>query len=305
MEFGLMRWPRGGMGLGDTKTTLGTGSSGGANVHGSTHRPQNGYSRARLEVPMLNASTLSQILSKASTPQKARALKKHISPLRGVRGAPGAAITEAIVKGWSSGVHLDDHADREQLKTLFSTAFEDGLVAIGLGSAATPDDPEASLALCRHWMSLTDDIQTADALGWLMWMPALLSGAGKGPSGLLDARGADVYTRRAAVVGLLAALPVPVEGPSAAGLRARLDQRRVAFVDAPLDEILEEILPPFLKDTNPQVRKGVGRVVRTWAALSPAAAEAAVQTPGGLHRVIRDDLERGLKKGRRPARHKR
>jgi len=44
--------------------------------------------------------------------------------------------------------------------------------------------------------------------------------------------------------------------------------------------------------------------VRTWAALSPDRAEAAVQTPGGLHRVIRDDLERGLKKGRRKHRQK-
>ncbi|HCH65036.1 MAG: hypothetical protein CL927_13530 [Deltaproteobacteria bacterium] len=254
---------------------------------------------------MLTASTLSQILSKAATPQKARGLKKHISPLRGVRGAPGSAMTEAILAGWKSGVHLDEATDVAQLKLLFSTAFEDGLVAVGLAAAATPDDPESGLELCRYWLSLTDDIQTADALGWLMWMPALLSGAGKGPSDLLDARNADPFSRRAAVIALLAALPVPIEGPSAAGLRARLEQRRVAFVDAPLDEILEEVLPPFLNDSNPQVRKGIGRVVRTWAASSPDRAEAAVHTPGGLHRVIRDELEKGLKKGRRPTRSRR
>jgi len=249
---------------------------------------------------MLSASALSQSLSKAASGAKARGLKKHISPLRGLRGAPGTAITDAINRGWKSGVHLDEHDDVTQLKTLFSTAFEDGLVAIGLAAAALPDDPETGLALCHHWLSFADDIQTADALGWLMWMPALLSGAGKGPSALLDARSADPYTRRAAVIALLGALPVAIEGPAAAGLRARLDQRRVAFVDAPLDEILEEVLPPFLRDENPQVRKGVGRVVRSWASLSPDRAEAAVHAPGGLHRVIRDELAKGLKKGRRP-----
>jgi hypothetical protein len=254
---------------------------------------------------MLNASVLSQILSTSASPAKARGLKKHISPLRGIRGAPGTAVTEAIVKGWASGVHLDDDSDEEQLKLLFSTAFEDGLVAIGLAAAATPDDPESGLALALTWLSMTDDIQTADAIGWLMWMPALLSGAGKGPAGLLDALEGDPFQRRAAVIGLLAALPVPIEGPSASGLRARLDQRRVSFVDAPLDEVLEEVLPPFLRDESPQVRKGIGRVVRSWASVSPDRAEAAVQTPGGLHRVIKDELVAGLKKGRRPARPQR
>lgn len=251
---------------------------------------------------MLTATKLSELLAKQASPAKARGLKKHISPLRGVRGAPGSAISEAINRGWKSGVHLDEADDVNHLKTLFSTAFEDGLAAIGLAAAALPDDPEAGLQLCQHWLGFADDIQTADALGWLMWMPALLSGAGKGPSALLDATRSDPYTRRAAVLALMAALPVPIEGPAAAGLRARLDQRRVAFVDSPLDEVLEEVLPPFLRDDNPQVRKAIGRVARSWASVSPDRAEAAVTTPGGLHRVIRDDLERGLKKGRRPQR---
>lgn len=251
---------------------------------------------------MLTADKLSTILSKGSSPAKARGLKKHISPLRGVRGAPGTAITEAINKGWASGVHLDESDDVATLKTLFSTAFEDGMVAIGLAAAALPEDPESGLSLCQHWLGFVDDIQTADALGWLMWMPALLSGAGKGPSALLDAVDADPYTRRAAVMALMAALPVPIEGPAASGLRARLQQRRVAFVEAPLDEILEDTLPAFLRDENPQVRKALGRVARSWASTSPDRADATVRTPGGLHRVIREELERGLKKGRRPQR---
>lgn len=251
---------------------------------------------------MLPASVLSSALSKASSPAKARGLKKHLSPLRGIRGAPGSSITDAIGKGWASGVRLDTAADTAALRTLFSTAFEDGLVAIGLAAAALPDAPEAGLALCTHWLSLTDDIQTADALGWLMWMPALLSGAGDGPDALIQAAHRDPYTRRAAVVALMAALPVPIEGPAAAGLRARLDQKRVAFVEAPLDDILEGVLPHFLRDESPQIRKAVGRVAREWASRSPDRAEAAVTTPGGLHRVIRDDLARGLKKGRRPTR---
>jgi len=249
---------------------------------------------------MQSASALSARLSKLSSKGQARGMKQHISPLRGIRGVAGAGITQVIDAGWKSGVRLDEDDDVEQLHTLFTTAFEDGLVAIGLAAAALPDSPETGLLLAKRWLAITDDIQTADALGWLMLGPALLSGAGKGPSTLLRGRDGDEYRRRAAVIALLAALPVPIEGPSASGLRARLDLRRVAFVEAPLDELLAEVLPAYLRDENPQVRKAVARVAREWAARSPDAAEAAIVDSGGLHRVVRADLERGLKKGRRP-----
>ena len=254
---------------------------------------------------MLSAAALSARLAKLSSREQARGRKKHISPLRGIRGVAGTGITEVINEGWKSGVHLDEPKDVDALHSLFTTAFEDGLVAIGLAAAALPDDPESGLRLARRWLAITDDIQTADALGWLMWGPALLSGAGKGPASLLDARDRDEYERRAAVLALLSALPVPIEGPAASGLRARLAMRRVAFVEAPLDELLAEVLPAFVRDDNPQVRKAVGRVAREWAACSPDAAEAAVRDPGGLHRVLRNDLERGLKKGRRPKKARR
>jgi len=249
---------------------------------------------------MQSAAALSARLAKLSSKEQARGMKKHISPLRGIRGVSGSGITEVINLAWKTGVHLDDADDEDELHSLFTTAYEDGLVAIGLAAAALPDDPETGLSLARRWLAITDDIQTADALGWLMWGPALLSGAGKGPSALLDARSSDEFERRAAVIALLSALPVPIEGPAASGLRARLKLRRVAFVESALDELLEEVLPAYLRDDNPQVRKAVARVAREWAACSPDAAEAAVKDPGGLHRVVRADLEKGLKKGRRP-----
>ncbi len=249
---------------------------------------------------MLSASEMSARLATASSREQARGMKRHISPLRGIRGVPGPAITAVINEAWEGGVDLDNDDHVDSLIDLFSTAFEDGLVAIGLVAAALPDAPDVGLSLARRWLALTDDVQTADALGWLVWGPALLSGEGDGAKELARAASGDEFNRRAAVLAMMAALPVPIEGPAASGLRARLDSRRLSFVESPVDAFLIDSLPSFLRDQNPQVRKAVSRVVREWASRSPDLAERWVQTPGGLHRVIKDELVRGLTKGRRP-----
>lgn len=252
---------------------------------------------------MLPPDRISRALDKAASREQARGMKKHLQPLRGLRGVAGPAITAEINRAWASGVDLDNEDDVADLAHLFSTAFEDGLVAIGLAAAALPDAPVEALDLCERWLRMTDDLQTADALGWLLWGPALLSGAGDPVSTLTQAgHQGDAFVRRAAVLALMAALPVPIEGPAAAGLRKRANERRVAFVDAPQDNLLAQVLPGFLRDENPQVRKAVARVLREWAAVSPDRAEEAANISGGIHRTLRDALNKGLRKGRRPAR---
>jgi hypothetical protein len=65
------------------------------------------------------------------------------------------------------------------------------------------------------------------------------------------------------------------------------------------------VLPRAIKDTDPHVRKATARVMRTWATASPDAAESLLAAqPGGVNRYIREETEKGIRKGRRPQKRK-
>lgn len=238
-------------------------------------------------------------LQRAATAPLARRLAKQIAPAKGLRGTPGAAITAVLVDVWT---HSPPRLPRDAgaLQTLFSAAHEDGLVAVGLVSALVPDRPDAALGLAEDWVELVDDLPTADALGWLVWGPALLATGADVPRALLSVRGQGHFRRRAAVMAAMACVPTPVEGPAAAALRERLGQRRIAFVDEAMDAIVDPVASHYITDEDPQVRKALGRLLRAWAAASPDAVEAMVaRQRGGIPRRVRQDVDKGLRKGRR------
>lgn len=250
---------------------------------------------------MLDAEILSELLEAVADPQLARKRGREIQTLRGVRGVPYGEIARVGAAAWIE--YSPTWTDEDEVQALFSTAFEDGLLAIGLLAAMLPDAPSEALDVARDWVERIDDHTTADALGWLVLGPALLaSGQPVGRALRTVLSGSHKSARRAAVMAGMALLPEEIEGPSAAPLRARLGSRAVRFVDAPRSADLYELASAALRDEDPAVRKALRRVVGAWAVHDPQAAEAFLEsTTGGVPRMIRDAVVKGARKARRNA----
>lgn len=237
-------------------------------------------------------------LDALADPAYARKQRQHLRPLRGLRGVPFAELARLLVEVWTAEpTALPQHAPA--LRAIFSTAFEDGLLALGLAAAALPDAPDEALELSRWWGELVDDHASADALGWMLVGPGLMATLGDeaGPR-LAGLRGAPAHRRRVAVAAALAALPLPVEGPAAAALRARLGVKDVVFVERPLEAVLDPVLRAFHRDEEAAVRKVVSRALRTWATEDAFAAERFVNSvPGGISKQLREEFDLGFKRG--------
>jgi hypothetical protein len=250
----------------------------------------------------MDADTLSETLETLSDAPTARARQRDVHTLRGIRGVPNGEIAQVSTAAWQ-----DDPprlpGDEAALHRLFTTAFEDGLVAIGLLAALLPDDPRAAGDVALDWLPLIDDIATADALGWLVLGPAVLTGACTVEELIDAAKASDrAAVRRAALMAGLAMTPTPLEGPAAAPLRARSGQRVVQFVDAPATAPLHALAHAFLRDEAPAVRKALRRVLVAWAEDDPDGASAWMgSVRGGLPKMIREALEKAVRKGRRRA----
>ena len=239
---------------------------------------------------------VSETLEAMSVGTDARKRARQVKTLRGVRGTPPSEIAQIAAAAWlESPPDLDDP---EALTTLFATAWEDGLVAIGLLAAALLDRPRDGLDLGLDWANRVDDVATADALGWLVIGPgALLSEQPiAGIVGeLRDHRRPEV--RRVAVMAAMAHLPIPVEGPAAAPLRARLGQSRTQFVDNALSPAVAELVSRSLRDEAPAVRKALRRVLRVWAKADPQAVTSWAETVrGGLPKLLRPEVQRAARK---------
>ncbi len=225
---------------------------------------------------------------------------KQLQPLRGLRGTPHSEVARLIAQTWKEHpVRLAD--DLDALHELFCTAHEDGLVAMGLVAAALPDDPQQALDLAERWLDMVDDVETADALGWMIYGPAL-GAAGEPVGEVLSSWAKDPRpsVRRMALMGALSRLPVLLEGPTAAGIRARLGERQVALTDSVDGAALSRVCTAFLRDSNASVQKALARVLRSWGIWDPTGAEdflAGVQ--GGVPKRLREEAMRGISKGRR------
>ena len=249
---------------------------------------------------MLDAAPISKHLeAKASQAQAGRRMKQ-LQPLRGLRGTPHAEVARLIAQTWKkSPVRLPD--DLDALHELFCTAHEDGLVAMGLVAAALPDDPQQALDLAERWLDMVDDVETADALGWMIYGPALAA-AGEPVGEVLSSWSRDPRpsVRRMALMGAMSRLPVLLEGPTAAGIRARIGEQKVALTDSVDGATLSRVCKAYLSDSHASVQKALARVVRSWGAWDPEGVEtflAGVQ--GGVPKRLREEAMRGIRKGRR------
>ncbi len=249
---------------------------------------------------MQDPDVISARLHALSDSYRARKRGKQIGALKGTRGVSSADVVTVLVESWrTSRVVLPDDAD--DLRALYREAHEDGIVAIGLAAAALPDAPGAVLDLAESWLEVVDDLETADALGWLLLGPGLLACGEPLDAHLLELLADPApIRRRVAVLATLAALPVPVEGPAAAALRERVGKRRVAFVDAPLSSLIAPVLSKAIKDNNAHVRKATARALRTWGSIAPDTVEDLLRDhPGGVPRTLRVEVEKGIRRGRR------
>ncbi len=247
---------------------------------------------------MIDTQDISKKLESAAKKDLAGRRMKHVQPLRGVRGTPHATVASVIAATWKQG-QLDLAQDSESLLELFSTAHEDGLVAIGLVASLLPDAPQEALDLAERWIDLVDDVETADALGWMVYAPGLAA-AGEPIGEVLCsyARDARPIVRRLAVMALMARLPMPLEGPCAAGVRERVGNRRALLIDRVDSKTMWSVCTAYIQDSDPLVRKALARVIRAWGQCEPAAVEEFLATiPGGVNRRIREEAQRGIRKG--------
>lgn len=249
----------------------------------------------------LDPDAVSEQLDKNIQRDVARKRGKHIKAFRGLRGVPVQEITKILVKTWNPKLNLIE--DGESLHTLFCTAHEDGLVAVGLLAAMVPDEPMAALEMVDRWVSMVDDTETADALGWMVLGPALLASGEPWLASLRTYRTEHGWgARRMAVMAGMALLPIPLQGMCAAALRERMGMPRLQFVAKADSPAIHELLHVFLRDEDPRVVKAFIRVARSWGEAEPDACEAWLGTVrGGVAKRLREELERGVKKGRRRA----
>ncbi len=230
----------------------------------------------------------------------ARRRMKQVRPLKGLRGVTPGEVARQAAATWRRGVDLE--VDEEAVHELFCTAHEDGMLALSLAAASVATHPGLVLGLAERWLEMVDDLETADALGWLVWAPALRAcdePVGQTLAKTIRSSGAPVV-RRCAVMGGLALTPTRVEGPAAAALREvwRGDKRGLSAQAASAELAL--VADAAMKDKDPHVRKALGRVLRSWAASDPeAVAELLAGVKGGVPKQLRLEAEKGIRKGRR------
>ncbi len=95
----------------------------------------------------------------------------------------------------------------------------------------------------------------------------------------------------------LAMLPIRLEGPSAAPLRAKIGQKQIQFVDAPVNAALGPLLTGLVRDEDPGIRKVLRRILKEWRKVDPVAMVAWADTiRGGLARILQDEVNKARRK---------
>lgn len=243
---------------------------------------------------------ISDALRHHTDPDLGRKRGRHIRPLRGLRGVSGAGIVDVLVGAWRHGPP-DLMDDAPALQTLFTTAFEDGIVALGLVAAVVPDDPGGALELAWEWLEMVDEVETADVLGGLVLGPALMASSPDPADELIALRQERrPAQRRVALAAARSALPLPITGPAAAALRARLGTKHIAFVAEPHLDLVSAVSAAFYRDDAPLVRKAWMRLQKDRARFDPEGVEALLAGwRGGAPKAVRTELDKAIKKGRR------
>lgn len=248
---------------------------------------------------MIDELIVSDTLELFADKRTAATRGRDVKPLKGLRGVPDGEIARIAASVWEEhGVDLD--VDHGALDRLYGNALEDGLVAIGLVSAALPDAPWAALDLGRRWLDVVDDPITADALGWLVLGPAMLATQTPVSAVVEQVGHLGPAAQRALVAAGLAWTPEPLTGPAAAPLRARIGDKRIRFVEAPWSPGLTDLLDATWRHETPAVRKVLRRVVRAWAKADPEAVVAwADGVRGGLPKLLSDEVRKARRAAER------
>lgn len=247
----------------------------------------------------MDPDLLSETLEALSSDQDARKKGQHVRTLRGLRGVPDGEVAQVLAAAWhEERPTLPD--DAWALNQLYGSAHEDGLVAIGLAAALVPDRPREVLEFGLDLLDRVDDLETADALGWVLLGPAALA---CDALDLLLARTRDhdhEAARRAGVVAGLAMTTGTVRGPAASALRERLGTKRVQLVDRALSDHLATWADAFLRDDSPSVRKGLRRLLRLWTkGDAPAVVRWADRVGGGLPKLLKKETDRARRRAER------
>jgi hypothetical protein len=223
--------------------------------------------------------------------------RTDVRSIKGVRGVPPGDLAKVIARCWREQ-RPKLPRDEDALEELFGTAWEDGITAIGLLASVALDAPEDALEIGLGWCAWIDDVASADALGWYVLGPTTLR-LGRFPHDQLG-ESERPWARRAAVMSVMAYTPTPVEGPAAAALRERHASKDLQFVDTAMSAQIEPVADAFVRDEDPHVRKALRRVLGAWALHDPDAAEAWLAgVRGGVAKLLREELEKSARKGRR------
>jgi hypothetical protein len=241
----------------------------------------------------VNAAILSGWLHDAATEDT----HTDVRSIKGVRGVPLGQLAALIARAWrEQRPKLPD--DEDALEELFGTAWEDGMVATGLLAASVAEGPEDALEIGLGWCGWIDDVLSADALGWLVVGPAAVQMNRDAYEMLAESD--RPWARRAAVMSAMACTPTRIEGPAAAALRERHGMKDLQFVESALTDRIAPIASAFVRDEDPHVRKAVRRLLGAWALSDPDGAEGWLAgVRGGVHKMLREELERSARKGRR------
>lgn len=236
----------------------------------------------------MDESLVSETLEALSNGETARKTGRNVTTIRGIRGTPISEIARIGHTVWTDSRPTLDEED--SLTRLFMSAWEDGILAVGLLAALVPDGPAEALDVGVDWLARLDDNLTADALGWLVLGPAFAA-SGADPERLrvllAPHKAAHPAVRRAGVAMGLAFLPLPLEGPAVAPLRARHKSPTLTFVEEPLSPLIAVVCDTFLRDESPAVRKALRRVIKGWVKTDPAAVVAwQASVKGGLPKLL-------------------
>lgn len=236
----------------------------------------------------MDESLISETLDALSDAATARKAARNVSTLKGIRGTPHSEIARLGAAVWQEQAPTLD--DEEALSRLFSSGWEDGLLAVGLLAALVPDGPAECFDIAGDWLTRVDDLQTADMLGWIVLSQAFAaSGADPGrlKTFVEEHRNAHPAVRRAIASMALGFMPVPLEGSAVAPLRRRHGSTDLVFVEEPLSELVSVIAHGVLRDESPAVRKALRRVLRAWVKTDPAAVVAwEREVRGGLPKLL-------------------
>lgn len=219
-----------------------------------------------------------------------RKMKQQIQPFKGIRGVPFSVVAQLL----DEDPTLDVESQSEEVHTLFMSSFEEGLIAVGLLSVAVLTQPEQSWELAQKWLTLIDDVTTADALGKIVIGPCALLLNIDIPSEIENHQSA--FAKRALLMSLCAYVPEPPKGPWVSALRSHLQSEQIIFVEEAQTHHYATLFTYFLKEEHPLLRKAVIQLLQLWSSHDLTSLDKILENhPQNLPKWLKKSYEKGQK----------